>query len=107
MKQERHKIKSFDFSLTTFEPTGFTGWSYNFPCDTSFACPLGVFLRIGSLVFNDFCMKLGNSRCSKMTEPNFCRKFIVAQIWAKRAQRKDILHFLKVLSIAFSKNSAK
>ena len=40
MKQERHEIKSFDFSLTTFEPTGFTGWSYNFPCDTSFVCPL-------------------------------------------------------------------
>ena len=40
-------------------------------------------------------MKLGDYRCQKVTEPNFCGKFIFAKIWAKSAQKIGYFAFFK------------
>ena len=51
-----------------------------------FVCYYRIFLRVGSLAFFIFCMKLRDHKYSKLTEPIFLGKFSFAWKQAKKAQ---------------------
>ena len=68
-------------------------------------CPFvryySIFLRIGSLVFFIFSMKLRDHRYLKLTEPNFLEKFLLARKQAKKAQSDPICVFVRYDSTIF------
>ena len=57
-----------------------------------FVCYYGIFLRIGSLVFFIFCMKLRDHNYLKLMEPNFCGKFLLPGKLAERPKMAQFIH---------------
>ena len=57
-------------------------------------CFCNIFLRIGSLVFFIFCMKLRDNKYSKLKEPSFLRKLSLA--WKRTKITKNVLICLLV-----------
>ena len=66
-------------------------------------CPFvhyySIFFRIGPIFSFIFCMKLRDHKYSKLTEPNFLGKFLLALKWPRTAQ---FVHLS--IATAFSQN---
>ena len=56
------------------------------------------FSELSHYFFLIFCMKLGDHKCSKVTEPDFPEKILFGQIGAKRAQNGPKIDFFNNFS---------
>ena len=110
------------FSMWKFGPEGSEGAQYGRKC------LIGLLIEFGSfdLTANDvsqsisqkkgrsdlvqlvsyfFCMKLGDHKCKKLTEPDFLEKFEFGQKWPKTAinspKMRFLLFFSKLLHLFF------